>query len=143
MSFFSPRFPGPILAFLRFATGTMLVVFHGWGKVNAAYAHLIQGSEWGFMRLVENLGFSLPGFFALAATFAEFFGGILLAIGLFTRQAALAIAITMTVATYRHLTGDMRFELAALYLVLSLVFFLGPSTPFSVDGTIGKRDAGS
>lgn len=143
MSLFSPRLPGPMLALLRFMTGTLLVVFHGWGKINAAYAHLVEGTEWRFTQVVDNIGFPTPGFFALAATLAEFLGGILLAIGLYTRQAALVIALTMAVAVFRHVTTDMRFELAALYLVLGLVFFLGPSTSFSVDGKMGARRSAS
>jgi putative oxidoreductase len=137
------RFPGPVLALLRFATGALLVAFHGWGKIYAAYAHLVQGGEWRFVQVVGDLGFPVAGFFAIAATLAEFLGGILLAIGLFTRQAALAIAVTMAFAVYHHITSDMRFELAGLYLVLSLAFFLGPSTAFSIDGKLGTRRGAS
>lgn len=137
MSLFSARFPGPLLALLRFSTGALLVIFHGWGKVNAASRHFIEGSEWRLVQVVADIGLPMATLFAIAATLAEFLGGILLAIGLFTRQSAFAIAVTMAVAVYRHLATDLRFELATLYLVLSLVFFLGPSTPFSVDGKIG------
>lgn len=143
MSLFSARFPGPLLALLRVATGTLLAVFHGWGKINAASAHFFGGGEWRFIQVLDDIGFPVPILFAVAATLAEFLGGVLLAIGLFTRQSALAIAITMAVAVYRHVTTDMRFELAALYLVLSLVFFLGPSTLFSLDGRIGTRQTHS
>ncbi|MBE0557907.1 MAG: DoxX family protein [Proteobacteria bacterium] len=131
--------PGPVLALLRFASGSLLALFHGWGKMNAAYAHFIDGDDWRFIQVVGDIGFPVPAFFAVAATMAVFLGGILLALGLFTRQAALAIAVTMAVAVVHHLTTDMRFELAALYLALSLVFFLGPTTPFSVDEKIASR----
>jgi putative oxidoreductase len=117
MSIFNARFPGPLLALLRFSSGALLVFFHGWG----------------------NIGFPLPTLFALAATLAEFLGGILLAIGLFTRQAAAALTVSMAVAVYYHLSSDMRFELAALYLAISLAFCLGPATPFSADGMLQKR----
>ncbi len=143
MSLFSPRFPGAALAILRIATGIFLAFFHGWGKINAAYAFFTQGAPWRFTQVVADIGFPLPVLFATAASLAEFFGGILLALGLYTRQAALAVSITMGVAVFRHATTDLRIELAALYLILGLVFFVGPATPFAVDSTLPSRRARS
>jgi putative oxidoreductase len=139
MSLFNARFPGPLLALLRFSSGALLVFFHGWGKANDAYGYLLHGGEWPLKLVAGNIGFPLPTLFALAATLAEFLGGILLAIGLFTRQAAAALTVSMAVAVYYHLSSDMRFELAALYLAISLAFCLGPATPFSADGMLQKR----
>jgi putative oxidoreductase len=48
---------------------------------------------------VQSLG--LPGFLAVPSAFAEFFGGILVVIGLFTRVSAAAILIDMLVAIWK------------------------------------------
>jgi putative oxidoreductase len=49
----------------------------------------------------------LPGFWGFMAAFSEFFGGILLILGLFFRPACLLMAITMIVAAGHHLgRGD-------------------------------------
>ncbi|MEM7386869.1 MAG: DoxX family protein, partial [Verrucomicrobiota bacterium] len=55
--------------------------------------------DW-FIEQVSGLGFPLPGLFAFLAALAEFAGGILLAIGLFTRPAAFFLAVTIGVAAF-------------------------------------------
>ena len=99
--------PGLILPFLRPLYATLnesaetllrlvaggLLVTHGYGKIM---------NPFGAVGMVEGLGF-YPGVFwspLLAAT--EFFGGILVAIGLFTRPAALASAIVLAVTVLRE-----------------------------------------
>jgi putative oxidoreductase len=63
----------------------------------------------------------LPGYFVYVAGVLEVFGGILLVLGLFTRGAALLLAIEMGVAIWKvHSTGgiyavhDYEFPLAVL-----------------------------
>ena len=75
---------------LRVVAGALLVT-HGFGKIT---------NPFGAVGMVESLGF-YPGVFwspLLAAT--EFFGGILVAIGLFTRPAAFASMIVLLVTIY-------------------------------------------
>jgi putative oxidoreductase len=138
VSLLNARFPGPVLALLRFSTGALLASYHGWGKIYAAYAHFATGSEWPFIRFVATLGLPAPTFFALAASLTEFLGGILVAIGLFTRAAALSIVVEMSVALYYHFTTGSGFELAALYFTLNLAFLFGSPTSFSLDDKIGS-----
>lgn len=121
------------LFLVRVCAGGMLAAFHGWAKVSSAYALLVHDREWRFVQTVAGLGFPLPTLFATAAALAEFLGGVLLALGLWTRWAAGAIAITMLVAVYRHLTTDWRFELAALYLVIALLFVLSDPGRWALD----------
>ncbi|MCI0412816.1 DoxX family protein [bacterium] len=121
------------LLLLRLGTGLLLIMNHGWGKLVSAFGYLAQGKPWKFIEGVANLGFPFPAFFAVAAALAESIGSILLIIGLFTRYAALFIAINMSVAIYRHLTSDFRFELAALYLCIALAFLFLPPGRFSMD----------
>jgi putative oxidoreductase len=121
------------LLLLRLGSGLLLITQHGWGKLASAYAYLAHGKEWKFIEGVGKLGFPAPEFFAICAALAEGIGSVLLIVGLFTRYAALFIAITMGVAIYRHLTSDFRFELAALYFLIALALVLLPPGRFSLD----------
>ena len=79
---------------LRVAAGALLAT-HGYGKILDPF---------GMTSMVEHLGF-YPGVFwspLLAAT--EFFGGILIAIGLFTRAAALANGVMLAITWWFHIT---------------------------------------
>ncbi|MCX7762161.1 MAG: DoxX family protein [Candidatus Kryptonium sp.] len=127
-----------IFSLFRFGSGLMLSYFHGLGKAKSAFGYFVKGNEWRFLNTVKDIGFPAPELFALAATLSEFVGGILLAIGLFTRYSAIFIGITMAVAVYRHLITDMRFELAALYFLIALVFIFKGGEGVSVDGLIRK-----
>ncbi len=127
------------LALLRFAAGSFLLVLHGWAKITAAAGYLFAGHPWRFVHAVESIGFPMPGFFAVMVALSEFLGGLLFAVGLFTRPAAAAIAITMTVAFLRHLTTDGRIELPALYLLVAVVFLFSPTNPISLDGKLKIR----
>lgn len=127
------------LLFVRVLAGGMLAAFHGWGKVKSAYALLAHDQEWRFVQVVAGLGFPFPMLFALAAAVAEFFGGLFLAVGFLTRLAASGIAITMLVAVYRHLTTDWRFELAALYLGIAVLFVLGDPGRWALDARLRTR----
>jgi putative oxidoreductase len=132
------KFSNIAVSLLRFASGVMLMYFHGLGKVKGAVGHFFGGNEWRFINTVKSIGFPVPELFALAAAASEFIGGILLAIGLFTRHSAFFIAFTMAVAIYRHLTTDLRFELAGLYFLIALVFIFKGGEGISVDSLIRK-----
>ncbi len=126
------------LLVLRAVAGTMLIVFHGWGKLTSGIAYFLHGQEWGFLKGVTSLGFPFPLFFACCSALAESIGSLFLILGLFTRYASIFLVINMSVAVYRHLTSDFKFELAAMYGVIALAFvFLHPGA-FSIDAKIGK-----
>ncbi|MCF7854787.1 MAG: DoxX family protein [Candidatus Pacebacteria bacterium] len=65
-----------------------------------------------------------PVFWGFMAAFAEFFGGILLVFGLFTRIVAILLVITMIVATLKLNAGDASFG-AVLHPAKMAVVFLG------------------
>jgi putative oxidoreductase len=121
------------LLLLRGSGGLFLSLLHGWRKINGLYDYLIHGEAWRFVHTVESLGFPMPIFFASLAALIEFLGGLLFAVGLFTRYVAILIALTMTVAVYRHLISDMRYELAALFLLISLYMTVRGPGRFSLD----------
>ena len=80
---------------LRAFAGTSLALAHGLGKLPPTE---------GFMKGVTALG--LPPQAAWLSGFAEFFCGLLLAIGLGTRPAALIVATNMSVAAFRQHATD-------------------------------------
>jgi putative oxidoreductase len=79
------------LLILRIVLG-VIMIGHGYHKV-------IGGSLMEHYHRVQHLG--LPGFLAFPSAFAEFLGGILVLVGLFTRCAALAILIDMLIAIWK------------------------------------------
>jgi len=80
------------LLVLRIALG-IIFLFHGYPKL----AHLRGGAQMqGFF--VEH---GLPGYFLYIAGVIETFGGGLLLLGLFTRAAALLLALEMCVAIWK------------------------------------------
>ena len=81
------------LLVLRFALGAIFV-YHGYPKL---FTHTRESMQ-GFV----HMGF--PGYFAYISGVIEFFGGLMLAAGLFTRIAALLLAGEMVVALW-HVHG--------------------------------------
>ena len=117
---------------LRVAAGVLLVT-HGFGKIM---------NPFGAVGMVEGLGF-YPGVFwspLLAAT--EFFGGILVTIGLFTRPASFAAMIVLLVTVYFH--GVVRAEglggaeKSILWAAIFLFFAVRGGNSHSVDAKLGR-----
>ena len=73
--------------------------------------------------------------------FAEFFCGILLVIGLFTRLAVLPILFTMIIVYFvAHGADDFQKKtLPFLYMILCIPVFLAGSGKFSLDHLIFKK----
>lgn len=118
---------------LRLAAGIALVV-HGSSKIVDPF---------GNVEMVEGLGFH-PGLFwspLLAAT--EFFGGILLIIGLFVRPAAFATTIVLLVTVWFHwITLGQGFagaEKSILWAAILFFFAVRGGNRHSVDAWIGRH----
>lgn len=119
------------LLILRAFAGLAMAFAHGLGKVQDP------GKAIGAARSLE---FPFPEGFGWAAILAEFIGGILLALGLFTRPAAFLMACTMIVAAFMiHATDPFRMkEMALLYLAISLLFIGTGGGTWSVDRLIKR-----
>jgi putative oxidoreductase len=103
---------------LRLVLG-VIMIGHGYPKVFGGLSHHVQ--------MVGSL--SLPGWLAYFSAGAEFLGGILIIAGLWTRFAALAIVINMTVAIAKvHWkngllgNGGYQFPLALAAIGFALIF---------------------
>lgn len=128
----------PFLLFVRLYWGIQLMQ-SGWGKLH----NLDKVTD-----LFTSLGLPAPGFTATVISSLEFFGGLLLAIGLFSRLISLVLTVNMLMA---YITADKealhsifsdpdKFTAAAPYVFLVasvIVLLFGPGV-FSVDA-LGKR----
>ena len=119
------------LLVLRVTTGLFLAIGHGWEKVPPSQ---------GFVNFVESTGAPAPYVSALMAGLGEFVGGILLALGLFTRPAAVWLIGVFVVATFvahpdsfgsvadfflPDRPGEQNAaEPAAMYLLLAVTFLM-------------------
>lgn len=96
---------------------------------------------------MESIGLA-PGFLmALLAGSAEFFGGILLILGLLTRPAALMLAFTMVIAIVSvHIDNGLfmsnnGYEFGLALLAMSAALVIQGSGRFSLDNIIAKKFA--
>ena len=80
----------------RVHVGLSIAIHAGWPKMNT-----ISAPGW-FAEQVSGLGFTFPSpeFWAVTASWGEFVGGILIAIGLFTRFAAAQLAFQFFVIAF-------------------------------------------
>ena len=105
---------------LRLVLG-VIMVRHGYDKI------IPTGALYNFSHMVTHL--HLPVWLGYLAAFTEFFGGMLLIVGLLTRIAALMTAVDMAVAILKiHLHGgiigpnSLALPLALFAIALMLVF---------------------
>lgn len=120
---------------MRLVIGTAFVL-HGWPKIQNPFNWMGPES-------------SIPGFFQALAAIAEFGGGLAWVLGLLTPLASFGLLCTMAVAVWTHASkGDPfvgrggSYELAAVYLVFSILLLLAGPGLISIDAWIsGKRQS--
>jgi putative oxidoreductase len=119
-----------IIGLLLFAAGSgkLLGLFGGYGLQASLQAYL-------------KMGISSP--FSYLSIFTEFIGGMLLALGLFTRPAAFAVMINMLVATIislpRGIMGPMGAQTPLIFLVIDIAILLSGPGSISIDSLIFKK----
>jgi putative oxidoreductase len=125
------------LLIMRLALGAVMVA-HGYQNL---FRHLHE-----HVRFVASLG--IPAWLGYVSSFAEFAGGLLVLVGLFTRAAAFALCIDLIVAIWKvnwhnGLTGDHGYEfpLALATLAFALIFLGGG--PIAMDHVFHGGGGGS
>lgn len=125
---------------IRAAAGLILVP-HGAGKLFGWFGgNGLTATGQAF----AGMGFEPGLFWAFVVGALEFFGGVMLAIGLLTRPVAAAITIFMVVAFFVHLPNgfywtDGGVEVPLLWGLVALGFVLRGGGPISVDSRLGRE----
>ncbi|MBI4159456.1 DoxX family protein [Candidatus Woesearchaeota archaeon] len=113
--------------FLRLALGAVFIA-HGADK--------LFGGIPGTAQFFAGLSIPLPGIAAWVVALVEFFGGIALVIGLFTRYAGLLLAVNMLVALFTaHLKDGVftNYELPMVLLAGAIALTLRGSGKLAID----------
>lgn len=121
---------------LRFFVGLALcTVFEKFFPKNGIWGP----QEW-FIQDTANMGFPFPTFFAWVAVLSEFFGGILLMIGVFTRPAAVLNVMVTFTSTFIYHKGDIGKAglLSFFFMIMCLCILLFGPGKFSLDYFINK-----
>jgi putative oxidoreductase len=118
---------------LRVVAGLALVT-HGWGKIM---------NPFGAAGMVESLGFYPGAFWSLLLSATEFFGGILIAVGLLTRPVSFAAMFVLLVTVYFHWIvrseGYSGAEKSILWAAIFFYFAVRGANRHSVDARLGKQ----
>lgn len=92
----------------------------------------------------NQLGFANGYLAALGAGSVEFFGGLALALGLFTRASALAVTVLLLVASNVHFGAGFfwtegGWEYPILWAIVALAFVTKGGGKYSLDSVFGIR----
>jgi putative oxidoreductase len=122
------------LAIIRISAG-ILILLHGKMVFDSQIMNGMAES------LSKEMGMPFPLLMAYLAKGSEFFGGLLLALGLLTRFVAIPLIITMAVAAFvahhGQITGDG--EHAFLFLLIFAAFFFIGSGKWSIDYLLKRK----
>ena len=131
------RFSPLSYAFMRFSAGAVLFP-HGVQKVFfVPIQHQVDA--------IASHHLPLPAFLALCTYFSEFVASTCLALGLFTRVAALIVWIQMTVIIFvfqwefGYFWTNRGYEFALLWWLLCIAIFFRGGGRYSLDHLIGKE----
>lgn len=121
------------LAAVRIITG-LLMIYHGWEVFDTS--KMTDYAKW-----LTDLKFLTPVLMAYVGKGAELAGGILLTVGLLTRPAAIALAVTMAVICFGMGKGRiwMEDQHPFLFILLATVFFFTGGGKWSLDRVLFDR----
>lgn len=128
----SVKSPAVGLLILRVSVG-LIFMWHGFPKM---FGGVEKWEKLGGAMSLIGIDF-FPTFFGFMAAFAEFFGGLMLVLGLFTPVAAALLAFTMLIATIRHGLADGLHPFLAMWVFVSLIF--SGAGCYSIDAKCCKK----
>ncbi|MEX0618567.1 MAG: DoxX family protein [Pseudohongiellaceae bacterium] len=134
----------PAWTLFRVGSAAMFIT-HGYTKLFGANPQPFRGGGMTAISIGELISLPMP--LAINCLFIaaviEFFGGLLLLVGLYTQWTALTAAVLMLMA---YLTAHLAWfptlnngELAALYFLVFLVLFSYGAGPYSLDNWLSRR----
>lgn len=132
-----PKYSEIGLALVRIVVGIVFFV-HGWQKL------FMFGFE-GTAGFLGSIGVPAPLVMAVVVTLVELLGGLALIVGLFTRLAAIPIAVTMLVALFTvHLANGFfvsngGYEFVLTLFVANVSLALAGGGAFAVDNMLLDR----
>ncbi len=133
--FFSPQplWQNNGLAILRIITG-LLMAYHGWEVFDSN--KMSEYAKWDIIKALPS-----PAFMVYLGKALEFITGTLLALGLFTRLAALLMAINMLFICFKVGNGKFYYEdqHPFIFAMLAMVFFFSGPVKWSIDQLNFKR----
>lgn len=111
---------------LRYWLGAMMMYHSYW-------AFFDEGGLSYFADYLGKHGFPIPHVLAIISKSIEFFGGLLLILGIATRPIALLVSSVMGVAVFYMHKGLFwsEGELAFNYFIMAVILFFMPNIPFS------------
>jgi putative oxidoreductase len=114
---------------------TLVFVFHGYPKLFGKTALFVSAFK----------GLGLPAFFVYVVGVIEVFGGLMLALGLYTRPAALLLMLDMGAALWKYNFNEgiyavREYELPLVLGLAALAVATTGAGAFSVDNLIQRRD---
>ncbi len=127
---------------VRFFTGLILMP-HGAQKLFGWFGGYGLEGTGGFF--AQNLGLEPGIFWAALVGATEFFGGLLIALGILTRPAAVGVAILMAVAVFKVHLGNGFFwtnggyEYPLLWGLIALAIAFRGGGEMSVDRALGRE----
>ena len=131
----------PLALFLMRLTLGCIMTVHGYHKVFGGLQH--------FAHMVGGMG--MPVWLGYVAAFTELLGGLLLIVGFFTRPAAFAVCVDLSVAIWKvHLHNGLmgspdrpglEFPLAAAALAIAVIFF--GAGPIAIDHVLRGGGGGA
>lgn len=131
----------PVMEPLVRAVAGLCLVPHGAQKLFGAFGG---GGIAGTAQFLASTGYVPGTAWAVALGSLEFFGGLLLALGLFTRPVAAAVVVFMLMAILHHLPNgffwpDGGFEYPLFWGVVALSFAVRGGGPYSLDALLGRE----
>ena len=126
----------PISWLLIRLTAGLIIIPHGWPKLMMGVTATAN------MALVKR-GIAPAEPLAIVLITLETLGGLCIALGLFTRFWAAAVAIEMSVIVYHHLPkfgwGERGYEYPLFWGLVMLAIALRGGGPYSLDRKIGRE----